>query len=327
MTPTGRQTDTHDDHIMPSCIWLISDGRPGHQTQLEGLAQRLEHLSEAEIVWTRPDKLRFVSPDKPNAAQSAPAMMIAAGHSTHRALYYWSRRHNAFSVVLMKPSLPLRLFDAVICPAHDGLKSSERVLNTQGVINKVLPSPKPDKHSNRGCILLGGISKHYHWDDPGIVRQIREICTAMPETHWQVFDSPRTPSSTMQQLQATKLPNIRLCGYQSEQGRSIAQALQTSRYCWVTPDSVSMIYEALTASCTTALLELEPASGRPGRVVRGVQNLLAQRHVCSWAQWRQNKTIPSNTLRLWEADRAALWLLDRFNQHSKAKLKRRTRRQ
>ena len=35
----------------PKNIWLITDGKPGHETQLIGLGERLQELSGATIHW------------------------------------------------------------------------------------------------------------------------------------------------------------------------------------------------------------------------------------------------------------------------------------
>lgn len=316
MTQPPLQIDPSSAHKLPSCIWMISDGRPGHRTQLEGLAQQLAHISHASIVWTTPNDLRFGNPLKSTSHTEPPEMIVSAGHTTHRSLYYWSRRYKAFSAVLMKPSLPLRLFDAVICPAHDGLKGSSRVLSTQGVINKITPPSKQLKQMDQGCILLGGASKHFQWDTAAIVAQVLEVCAVQANTQWRLFDSPRTPPDTIPALRTNQIPNLKIYDLTRAEASTLTDALQQSTCCWVTPDSISMIYEALTAGCATGLFELRPRNKRPGRVVSGIQNLQTQGHVGSWTQWKTSATLPENTLGLWEADRAAHWLLDRFSQHA-----------
>ncbi len=322
---------------LPKNIWLISDGRPGHETQLIGLGERIQALSGANLHWHHlkskklEKNLRHIensdlassqvgtattSHQKTEHTTCSPDLLIAAGHRTHRTLYFLARKHKAFSTVLMKPSLPLAFFNAVICPIHDGLKPSERVFNTDGVINKVQPSVNT-KIANQNSILLGGPSKHFAWDEGALITQISDLLAARPASQWSAYESPRTPPSLSEMLGGLSAPNLTLMRYGSLPPNALQTALRLSQECWVTPDSASMVYESLTAGCATATFVAPPKrTKKVSRVARGLQSLLADERISQWPTQNLSSALPENSQPLWEADRAAKWLLDRFQAHS-----------
>jgi uncharacterized protein len=320
----------------PKNIWLITDGKPGHETQLIGLGERLQELSGATIHWhhIKSKRLKKGHPStefqqatpqeagpqhnalkKTENTTSSPDLLIAAGHRTHRTLYFLARKHKAFSTVLMKPSLPLGFFNAIICPSHDKLKPSERVLNTDGVINKVRPSRDakvPKQHS----ILLGGPSKHFEWNDNALFKQIETLVSARPDAQWEVYASPRTPAIFSAMLSASLLPNLTFRPYTTQAKHSLQAALKSSSECWITPDSVSMIYESLTAGCATATFTSPVSKTKKlGRVALGLQQLIDAQRISQWQSSKLALPLPANTSTLWEADRATHWLLERFKKH------------
>ena len=89
----------------------------------------------------------------------------------------------------------------------------------------------------------------------------------------------------------------------------MAGQLQRAAEVWVTEDSVSMIYEALTAGCAVGLLPLERKAD--GRVPRAVDALLRQGEICSLAQWLEGARLKPLQDPPDEADRCARLLLER----------------
>jgi len=290
-------------------FWFIKDGRLGHETQLHGLADRLSALRTAEHTWLTPEQLSWRLRRRLHITHP-PHAIISAGRKTHRALYLTARQYNARSVVLMRPSLPMKLFDLIIAPSHDGLKPSNRVFNTLGVINRMTPVPTQDKHENAACMLIGGPSKHYDWNDQDIIEQIKASLQRRPDLRWMLFDSPRTPNALRDYLK-TLPPRVQYQDSRACPPDALRNALHCTPYCWITPDSVSMVYESLTASCATALFDLSPAK-KSSRVVRGVDKLLADNQVLPWHA--QLSMLPHELKRptLWEADRAAHWLIEKI---------------
>jgi len=161
-------------------VWFIHDQRPGHINQLKGLAERLSSHCKLEENWIDANSNTFTWADallkkKSDDKLSPPNIVIAAGHKTHKTLLIVAHIYQAFSVVLMKPSLPICLFDALICPKHDELKESPKVLNTLGALNKINPTFETQQRT-KNLMLIGGPSKHFKWQEQILLDQIQIIC-------------------------------------------------------------------------------------------------------------------------------------------------------
>ena len=72
-----------------------------------------------------------------------------------------------------------------------------------------------------------------------------------------------------------------------------------------------MVYEALTGGVAVGLLALPPRGGT-GRVLRGLDRLLADDWVTTYARWCDSGTLPAPLTGFNEADRCAALLLERW---------------
>lgn len=296
----------------PLVIWRLTDGKPGHMQQTLGLIRALSALTPCEVieidVAAHPVGVldfalgRFT----PGVARKRPQLIIGAGHATHFALLAARRTTGGEAVVLMKPSLPAFLFDFIIAPGHDGLPEGPRVLNTLGVLNPMQPGEKkPDSL----LFLIGGPSKHVSWDDAAILQQVAAVVADIrPGTVWRIADSRRTPDSlrtALLQKYGERFRSFAQCppGW-------LAERLAQTETVWASEDSVSMVYESLTAGCRVGLLRL-PEADRHGRVMRGVEKLIADGLVTTFSDWMRTRVLRAPG-RFNEADRVAEWLIQRM---------------
>lgn len=312
------------------CIWIFHDGRPGHLSQLEGLANRILFHQESNIHWfdINVHKLRFPQfffLSKFWLNQSPPDLIIGAGHRTHLSVLIAGFKLKAFTTLIMKPSLPHHFFDAVICPKHDQLKDSKKLLSTTGTINKIIPpsiyTDYPSRHKH--IMLIGGPSKHFVFDETSLIRDIKTICQQEPDKIWDLSNSPRTPATFMVNLQKLCLTNLRLHRYSDNSFADLNSLLQQSYFTWVTPDSMSMLYESLSSGSRTAVFDMPfSKKKKPSRIAKQIQQLINEGTVLSFKTWK-NQHPRSNAINLapnpilWEADRAALWLLERLREGTK----------
>ncbi len=275
-------------------VWIISDQKPGHLNQSLGLVEALKrHLPALHWRCLPVPTLRQLIPFLRQPLRSRPALIIAAGHRTHLPLLVLSKWLRVPSVVLMKPSLPTSWFDLCLIPMHDQPPPRTNILATQGPINRIQPGPKK-KHT--GLILIGGPSRHVNWDESGLIAQIRTITQRDPRK-WTLTTSRRTPASTVQQLHT--LPHIHLVSAGSTDARWLPAQLAITEQCWVTQDSLSMIYEALTAQCQVHLISV-PIRRSP-KLNTAIDTLIQSGMV------NQDRTIE-----LAEADRCAALIHQRF---------------
>jgi mitochondrial fission protein ELM1 len=235
-----------------------------------------------------------------------PDLLIGAGHSTHLPLLACSRRFGGRTVVIMKPSLPVALFDLCLIPEHDTLCfPANNVVRTEGALNRVRPSDRHD--SDCGLILIGGPSKHFLWSDEKVIRQVQSIA-ATSGIRWTIAASERTPESFLKHLQSL-LPNVVLKTPHDTSSDWLPGQLEQAGTVWVTCDSMSMIYEALTAGARVGLLELEPSSH--GRISSNIQRLIRSSMVTACSDWLQGRPLSASVKSFSEADRCSRIVVER----------------
>ena len=295
----------------PLHILVVGDGKPGHENQSCGLAeavgrripvrQSLVRIDPEAPVWRRVAHALARAPD------SAPDLLIAAGHATHLPLLALARRSGAPCVLLMKPSLPAALFDLCLIPRHDLEHRGESpgILATTGALNRVAPptdTPRPD-----GLILIGGPSASHGWDPDALIGALGAILNQDPQRPWHITDSRRTPQGFLPSL-ASRFPHAHLHPHTGTGRDWLPARLARSGETWVTEDSVSMIYEALSSGSRVGLLPA-PRLRSSSRVLRGIDRLATDGFATPFARWLADGRLhaPPHVLR--EADRCAATVL------------------
>lgn len=270
----------------PLIIWRLIDGKPGHMQQSLGLVRALQAHVPCEVldidITRQPVGLMDVLLRRfPGGfMKRRPHLVIGAGHATHFGLLAAKRVTGAFTIVLMKPSLPQFLFDLVVVPEHDEVPAGPRVVTTRGVLNPMRPGTK---QPGSVLILLGGESKHAGWDDAAVLQQVEIVAASVPDrSALKVADSRRTPDSLGRILHERY--GERFQAWDACPPGWLADTLAVTETVWVTEDSVSMVYEALTAGCRVGLLRLPEAQG-DSRVMRGVARLVDDGVVTRFNDW------------------------------------------
>ncbi len=297
-------------------LWLFCDGKRGHENQVLGLAEalcrqkpfRLEtvRLPHDDSFRSRRAALRAAMEALP-----APALVLGAGHSTHLPLIYAAKRTGAKSVVLMRPSLPEFLFDCCVIPEHDlgdGAADTRRRLITRGAINRMRYDP--GRKENRGVLLIGGPSREHGWDGDRLLAELTAVVEAEAETRWVLTTSRRTPRGFLDALRES-LPGV-ACFEGAETGPDwLPDQLARAGEVWVTGDSVSMIYEGLTAGARVGVLT-SPLRAKPSKLTQGVERLARDGYITRWERWRETGKLSPPPGILAEADRCAGALMRRL---------------
>jgi len=293
----------------PLTVWIVSDGKPGHVNQSLGLAESLARATPVEIhtlpvlpawrAWLALLLQRF-----PGNALPAPDLIVGAGHATHLTLLATRRARGGRTVVLMKPSLPRRWFDLCILPRHDGVAADAHTLLTEGALNRIQPSAARD--ASQGLVLIGGTSPHFEWDSDAIHVQIKSILARTPETQWTLTTSRRTPAEFLALL--PQYPNLTVIPHTATSPDWLPAQLARCGTVWVTPDSASMVFEALTAGAEVGVFDL-PVNPK-SRVGRAIAQLADDRRITRFVAWCAHGTLHPNLRPLAEADRCANWMLE-----------------
>lgn len=300
-----------DSGTRPVIVWGITDGRAGHRSQLQGLSSALAQRCHSEyheraapplsrtLVELALGRARFA------AGLPDPDIIIGAGHATHPAVLCAQHARGGTTVILMQPSLPLRWFDLCIIPEHDEVAPGKRVMLSRGPLNNVKPA---GKRNNHGIIMVGGPSRHYRWDEEMVLRQIAAIIKSDPRP-WILADSPRTPETMRTALARQAGEDTDYLFWEKTPASWLRDRLGECHTAWVSEDSMSMIYEALTGGARTGLLNLAPR--RNSRIVRGINSLVREGDVTRFHDWRGGPLpLPRRTYD--EASRCAGELINRF---------------
>ena len=297
------------------CIWLITDGKPGHENQSRGLTEALGRQVPTE-VWLVPAQpaTHAITDVLFRRAEWAatlpdPDLIMGAGHATHLTLLAARRARGGRAIVMMKPSLPCGLFDLCVIPSHDDVAASDRIWVTEGALNRIhreSAAAFPARQAS-GLILIGGPSPHFEWDMSAILRQLREILESGTSTHWTLTTSRRTPSDFAERLAEARHPNLTVTPHTGADANWLPARLLENGQVWVTPDSASMVYEALTAGADVGLFDLPPQPN--SRVVKAIDRLVEQRRVTPFSSWLARRELIPNTHPLNEAERCAEWII------------------
>ena len=304
-------------------VWRVTDERPGHLAQTEGLCEALSRVTGIHVTKVptfsamaavasllgRSPYVAMRAEDEAGMAMECepPDLILCCGHATHLTGLALRRIVGGRLVVLMRPSWPVFWFDLVVAPLHDGLRESGRVICTRGVLNPLTAVGSHER--TRGLILLGGPSRHHSWDEDRLLKQVDAVVNAGKETLWSLSSSRRTPVSTLNALQSLSLKNLTITPFESTPRGWVSDKLAEASQAWVTEDSVSMVYESLTAGVAVGLLEVP--SERPSRVSRGVTQLADEGRVTRFSDWKPGATLALGAP-LAEADRMAVEVLRRW---------------
>ncbi|MGB9129562.1 MAG: mitochondrial fission ELM1 family protein [Thiobacillus sp.] len=235
-----------------------------------------------------------------------PDLIVGAGHATHWTLLAARRACGGKTVVLMKPSLPRRWFDLCVLPRHDDVAADAHTLVTEGALNRIRPAATHD--SSLGLILIGGASKHFEWDSDAIQVQIKSILARTPDTQWTLTTSRRTPADFLALL--PQYPNLSIVPHTATSPDWLPAQFARCGTVWVSPDSASMVFEALTAGATVGVFDL-PVNPK-SRVGRAIAHLADARRITRFANWCAHGTLHPNLHPLAEADRCADWILGAY---------------
>lgn len=297
----------------PLVIWHFTDGKPGHENQVKGLINAIANRRKVSTHTIIPSShlgflLSLITCNffRTLKQLSKPDYLIAAGNRTHIAMLIAKLFFGGKSILLMRSNWPLNWFDMAIIPEHDTPTPSDHILATQGVLNTIQPS---QQHlGSKGLVLVGGPSKHFHWDSDKITQQIQNIVKTHSDIKWTIANSRRTPADFFDKLKAT-CNDIVCVDHASTSNDWLPAQLTTSAYVWVSPDSVSMLYEAVTSGAAVGCLMLDKI--KDNRIVSGIEKLISQNMVSSYQQWQITRALHVPLDQLNEAQRAADWILTR----------------
>jgi mitochondrial fission protein ELM1 len=277
-------------------LW-ISDGKRGHEKQVEillneiskteninikkeiFLLSKLSQLIELLIYSTSLlfgnlflNKKKFLT-FKKNKID----VVIGAGSSIYIRMLliksYLSKNETSIKAIsILTPNLYKNHFDIICAPMHDIKKVSKtnKVIYFEGSMARVSTSEVDD---SIGFIGIGGINKHYVFDQDAIMLQIEFLLGLYPQKKWFVFTTRRTPNEMSKKVKSLALKNNNLIISDDNYDEIIEKASVKV----VTQDSVNMVYESLSTKGQTFLFNMKYI--KINKIVNQINLLLSNKQV------------------------------------------------
>lgn len=315
------------EHKPSMQVIALMDGRPGHEKQTRGILGELAALVTLDVIEiaigrkSLPGMVLDLAglvagrpPQMPLARYRGADLLLGTGSQTHVPMLRLKKALGIPAVTCMLPAAYLRpLFDLCLVPLHDGVPAGGNIFTTIGPAN--CSKPRGAKDQRAGLVLLGGIDhKSHSWHSQELGEYIRTIAQADMTVHWTMSSSPRTPDDMLEIMEkiAGELENVEFFRFEDTPPGWVEERYARCHVVWVTADSMSMVYEALSAGCRVGLLPV--AWKRPGNKFQRSADYLRSRGLIlsysSWlshreGQWRNNQ--PLN-----EAERCAAEIIKRW---------------
>ncbi|HKJ99468.1 MAG TPA: ELM1/GtrOC1 family putative glycosyltransferase [Desulfotignum sp.] len=311
--------------LSPLSITAFYDTRPGHVKQTRGLLQALRKFTPvqaSEVVL--PDYnlskifqdwmgfMGIVPAEKKKSDQSKPDLILGTGTHTHIPMLLHRRRYGGKVVTCMTPEWPLaKHMDLCFIPEHDAPKAADNIIATMGPPNTAVNRNTHDPM--QGLVVIGGTdSKTHHWDNEKMADLVRRIVGNQPHIFWTLSTSPRTPREMVPMLAdiAEDCSGTQFVPFEQTGSGWIENQYAASSAVWVSADSVSMVYEALSAGCRVGILPVEWKK-KGVRLDRAIALLEKDKKIVSFASFMQDAAYPDHSL-LNEAQRCATVILERW---------------
>lgn len=306
-------------------VTVYSDGRPGHEKQSRALVTALSRYFTVETNWvmvTKPSvsfhivKLicYFLGWGSRQKQTNPGGLIIGTGSATHLPILHQKKSSGARAVICMSPpSYLLSRFDLCCIPSHDNVTEKENVFLTTGP-----PSLCVDQgvHSLfKGLILVGGPNAETDgWYENSIAEAIKQILEVHKSIEWKISSSPRTPTKTEKMLNqfCDQHEHATFYTYQETMQGWVEAEYAACKTVWVTADSVSMVFEALSAGCRVGIIPVQWKCNT-NKFVKSIQILEEQGRVFSLTKGLDQKVndTPEPEL-LNEADRCAREIIRRW---------------
>jgi uncharacterized protein len=306
-------------------IGVFFDGRPGHEKQTKGIVARLAERIDVDLITVQVTKKQALkqiadwllyfsfSRKSPGRDLQHCNLLIGTGTHTHLPMLQVKKVYHIPVVTCMTPSSLLQnKFDLIFSPQHDGVKEQDNIFFTVGP-----PNPNVDlgQHlDDHVLILCGGADpKSHSWSDDSIIGGITALLERDSQKKYIVSSSPRTPKKTSMTISrlAKGYHNVDFFDFHDTPSGWIENQYNQCRQVWVTADSISMVYEALSSGCQVGIIPVQWLKSQ-SKFQRSEKFLRKSGFILDLETYLQGEDFTLNKQALNEAERCAAEILRRF---------------
>ena len=254
--------------------WALTSGEAGVVSQAEGLAEAVGWPFEIKTVRLRapwsllPGHLcplalsglrEPLTPNWPDLLITCGRRSVAVSIAIRRA-----SRGRTFTVHIQNPRVPVRLFDIVAPPRHDGI-SGENVLSTRGALHRITPekldAAATDWRDRLGCptvaVLLGGNSRAHRFSSISA----KALADGLARIDGSIVVTPsRRTSMEIVTLLRRRLPRAWI--WDGTGDNPYLGMLALAEHIIVTEDSASMASEAASTGKPVYIAAMDGGSAR-----------------------------------------------------------------
>lgn len=300
-------------NMKPLSVIAYFDGRLGHEKQTAGILHALAEITPVEVmqerVATSPASycrnwaaylLSSIRQPESGNFPSPVDLIIGTGTHTHFPMLLKKKSQQIKAgpqtrvVTCMTPDPQLlKKFDLCCVPMHDEPPARENILTTLGPPNTVKFNTAHQQ--DRGLILVGGVDRKSHaWNTRKVVEQLQIIMKREKARQWTISSSPRTPEDTcsmLEEMAAASTPQADFFRSADTPTGWVEQEYAKNSVVWVTADSISMVYEALTAGCSVGILPVA-WTRQDNKFQKSLDILRAREMIVTFSDWLAGAGMP-----------------------------------
>ncbi len=267
-----------DAYLKGINVWVLSDGKPGHENQSLGVCEALGVEPEVIRLEKRPfgKFLQWLYPswyfkNLPNGPY--PDMIVSTGyHISTAAKWVKMKRQDTMLVHMMKPKGGQGGFMVLAIPEHDCPKAARNVVSTMGAPHRV-STAKLDTEKEKWqkllnpegkkvvSVIIGGSSKTFTFNENSVEKLKTQLQERFGEEMRYLVTTSRRTGETEHMLLKTHFEKLDSYFYDGEGDNPYFGILALADSIVVTAESVSMLSESCATSAPVYAFDLEQAQG------------------------------------------------------------------
>tara|TARA_B100001173_G_scaffold26328_1_gene20733 strand:- start:1389 stop:2297 length:909 start_codon:yes stop_codon:yes gene_type:complete len=289
-------------------VWRFLDGKTGHEKQSLALVKFIKNEIKTKLFNIDINNVgSLLFKYKKLIELPKPDLIIGIGHKVHISVLIAKIIFGGKSIIIMKPSMPINWFDLCIIPEHDKYKGKGLIYRTKGALCD--GENKRIKDSKKSLILIGGTSKNFIWDSNYLINQIEDLINNNSSIKFLLSTSRRTPQDFIMKLRNIRKKNLIIVPLKDQEENWLENNFNNTKTSWISEDSISMIYESLTAGQQVGILKQKKSKNN--RIKNSLNMLRKEGYIFydedgNYKINRKVKIFPN------EAKKCATWLINLF---------------